>query len=239
LPPSRTYDHSIAILPNALPVNCRPYRYSPEQKDEIERQVATMLKSGVVVPSLSPYASPVLLVKKKDNNWRFCVDYWRLNSITVKNKFPLPIIDEFLDEIAGEKYFTTIDLTLGFHQIRMIPEDEAKTTFKTHHDHFQFRVMPFDLTNAPATFQCLMNSIFADYKRKFVLVFMNDILIFSRTLDEHIEHLKLVFKILQDNTLFIKLKKCTFDQQKISYLGHIISQHGVAIDPVKTETMVN
>jgi hypothetical protein len=136
LPPSRIYDHAISLVPNATPVNCRPYRYSPKQKYEIERQVQSMLKVGTIVPSFSPFASPVLLVKKKDNSWRFCIDYRKLNNITVKNKFPLPIIDEFLDEIARAKYFFTIDLTSEFHQIRMVPSDEPKTTFKTHHEHF-------------------------------------------------------------------------------------------------------
>jgi hypothetical protein len=115
LPPSRAYDHAITLLPNATPINCRPYRYSPDQKNEIERPIEAMLKAGTIIPSLSPFASPVLLVKKKDDSWRFCVDYRRLNNITVKNKFPLPIIDEFLDEIAGAQYFTTIDLASGFH----------------------------------------------------------------------------------------------------------------------------
>jgi hypothetical protein len=184
--------------------------------------VDEMLTSGLIVPSLSPYASLVLLVKKKDNSWRFCVDYRKLNTITVKNKFPLPIIDEFLDEIAGSQYFTTIDLASAFHQIRMLPADEVKTTFKTHHGHFQFRVMPFGLTNAPTTFQCLMNALFAKYMRRFVLVFMDDILIYSKSMKDHIEHIRLVFQVLKENNLYIKFKKCTFAQQSISYLGHII-----------------
>jgi hypothetical protein len=167
------------------------------------------------------------------------VDYRKLNNITVKNKFPLPIIDEFLDEIAGSKYFSTIDLASGFHQIRMLPKDEAKTTIKTHHGHFQFRVMPFGLTNTPATFQCLINAIFGSYMRKFVLIFIDDILVYSKTFDEHLEHLKLVFQVLSEHKLFIKVSKCTFAQQSISYLGHIISKDGVAIDPAKTEAMLN
>jgi hypothetical protein len=138
LPPSRTYDHAISLVPNATLVNYRPYRYSPEQKDEIERQVKFILKAGTIIPSLSPFASPVLLVKNKDNSWRFCVDCRNLNSITVENKFPLPIIDELLDEIARPKYFSTIDLAASFHQIRVLPSDELKTAFKTHHRHFQF-----------------------------------------------------------------------------------------------------
>jgi hypothetical protein len=189
LPPSRVYGHAITLQPNASPVKCRPYRYSPKQKNEIERQVDEMLKSGLIIPSLSPYASPILLVKKKDNSWRFCVDYWKLNNATIKNKFPLPIIDEFLDEIAGAQYFTTIVLALGFYQIKMLPADEAKTAFKTHHGHFQFRVMPFGLRNAPTIFQCLMDAIFSKYMRKFVLVFMDDILVYSKFFEEHIKHL--------------------------------------------------
>jgi hypothetical protein len=198
-----------------------------------------MIQAGIVIPSLSPFASPVLLVKKKDNTWRFCIDYRKLNSVTIKNKFLFPIIDELLDEIVGAKYFTTIDLALGFHQIRMHPGDEAKTAFKTHHGHFQFIVMPFGLTNTPATFQCLMNAIFGKYMRKFVLIFMDDILVFSSSLEEHLEHLRLVFQTLKDNQLFLKFKKCTLAQHQISYLGHIISADGVATDPAETDAMIH
>ena len=192
LPPHRVYDHAITLEVGHNPPNSRPYRYSPQQKDEIERQVVEMIKAGIVKPSMSPYASPVLLVKKKDDSWHFCVDYRKLNAITVKNKFPLPMVDELLDELAGSKIFSKLDLRAGYHQIRMHEPDEEKTAFKTHSGHFQFRVMPFGVTNGPPTFQCLMNSIFAPANRKYVIMFLDDILVFSTTWEEHLEHLRSV-----------------------------------------------
>jgi hypothetical protein len=189
LPPKRVFDHYIPLLPGSVPVNARPYRYSPLHKDEIERQVAELLKIGLIVPSVSSFASPVLLVQKKDGTWRFCIDYRKLNDMTVKNRFPMPLVDEILDELAGTQYFSSLDMTAGYHQIRMGEEDEHKTSFKTYHGHYQFRVMPFGLTNAPATFQCAMNSILEPFLRKFVLIFIDDILIYNPTLQDHVQHL--------------------------------------------------
>jgi hypothetical protein len=197
LPPQRAYDHTIPLLQGVKTVNIKPYRYSPEQKDEIEKQLKQMLQHGIIHPSQSPFASPVLLVKKKDGTWRFCVDYRQLNAITVKNKYPLPIVDELLDELHGAKWFTKLDLRARYHQIRVRPADEIKTAFKTHSGHWQFKVMPFGLTNAPATFQAIMNTIFADHLRKFVLVFVDDILVYNKSLEEHQGHLKQVFDIIR------------------------------------------
>lgn len=233
MPPHRPFDHQIPLVPAAIPVHKKPYRYAPTQKDELERQVKDMLARGVIQPSHSPYASPVILVKKKDGGWRMCVDYRYLNALTVKNKYPLPIVEELLDELAGAKYFTKLDLRSGYHQIRLVEGEEFKTAFKTHHGHWEFKVMPFGLTNAPATFQSAMNLLFAHMLRKGVLIFMDDILIYSPTLEEHEKLLTQVFQILMENQLYIKQSKCFFAQTKLEYLGHVISAEGVATDPSK------
>lgn len=239
LPPQRAYDHAIPLLPEAIPINSKPYHYSPQHKSEIERQVQELLQAGLIAHSHSPFASPVLLVKKKDGSWRFCVDYRKLNDITIKNRFPMPIIEEILDELAGSKFFTKLDMRAGYHQVRMLPEDEHKTAFKTHQGHYQFKVMPFGLTNAPATFQCIMNHILQPFLRKFVLVFLDDILIYSATLEEHTQHLELVLEQLRKHQFFLKESKCSFAQASLEYLGHIISARGVATDSSKIAAMVN
>jgi hypothetical protein len=233
LPPQRRHDHRIHLLPGTAPVVVRPYRYPQLLKDEVERQCADMLAQGIIRPSTSPFSSPVLLVKKADGTWRFCVDYRDLNNKTVKDKFPIPVVDELLDELRGAKFFTKIDLRNGYHQVRMHPDDIAKTTFHTHQGHFKFTVMPFGLTNAPATFQSLMNELLKDYIRKFVLVFFDDILIYSSTWAEHLQHVKMVFQLMRAHHLFIKQSKCVFGSTSVAYLGHIISADGVAMDPDK------
>jgi hypothetical protein len=239
LPPTRSFDHTIPLIPGAVPVNVRPYRYTPAQKDEIEQQVREMLDKGIIQPSSSPFSSPVLLVKKKDGTWRFCVDYRHLNVITVKNKYPLPIIDELLDELSRAQWFTKLDLRAGYHQIRMKMSDEHKTAFKTHSGHYEFRVIPFGLTSAPSTFQGGMNSILSPLLRRCVLVFVDDILIYSATLEDHVNHLRQLFQILVKHQLKVKQSKCSFAQQRLSYLGHIITPNGVSTDDDKIRVVQN
>jgi hypothetical protein len=240
LPPPRACEHSIPLIEGAAPVQVGPYRYAPKLKDEIEKQIKEMLKNGLIKKSSSPFSSSVLLVNKKDNTWRFCVDYRHLNAITIKSKYPVPVIYEFLDELANGSWFSCLDLRAGFHQLRLKPGEEFKTAFQTHFGQFEFRVMAFGLTGAPVSFQDAMNTTLQPVLRIFALVFFDDILIYSKTYAEHIQHIKIVFEQLQKDQWKVKLSKCKFARQRqISYLGFVISEQGVATDLDKVSAIVH
>lgn len=236
LPPKRACDHQITLMPRAQPVNVRPYRYAPTQKAEIEKQLTEMMKNGIK-PSSSPYASPVLLVRKKNGSWHFCVDYRHLNTVIVKNKHPLPVVDELIDELTSARWFSKLDFRSGYHQICISEQDIHKTTFKIHSGLYEFLVMPFGLTNAPTTFQSVMNTIFAALLRRRVLVFMDDILIYSKTFEEHTALRTQVFEIIRQHQFFVKLSKCSFAQRQNEYLGHRISADGVTTEPSKIQVV--
>jgi hypothetical protein len=196
---------------------------TPELK-ELQMQLEELLKKGYICPSVSPWGAPVLFVKKKDGMLRLCIDFRKLNKVTVKNKYPLPRIDDLFDQLRGAQIFSKIDLRYGYHQVRIKEEDINKTTFRMRYGHYEFTVVPFGLSNAPVVFMCLMNGVFINYLDKFVIVFLDDILIYSKFEEEHEKHLRMVLQVLREHQLYAKLSKCSFYQGQIHYLGHIISR---------------
>jgi len=239
MPPRRRVDHAIEVVPEVAPPAKAPYRMSHEELKELKVQLEELLAKGYIKPSKSPYGAPILFVHKKDGTLRMCVDYRAFNKATVKKRYPLPQIDDLFDCLSGAKVFSRIDLRSGYYQIRIAEGDEEKIVFRTRYGSYEFLVMPFGLTNAPATFCILMNDIFQEWLDDFVVVYIDNISIYSGSLEEHAKHLRKVFQRIRENKLYAKLEKCEFGVTEVDFLGHRITQKGLKMDDHKVRAIVD
>jgi hypothetical protein len=239
MPPDLDIEFAIELQPGTTPISKRPYRMPPNELAELKKQLQELLDKGFIRPSTSPWGCLALFVKKKDESLRLCIDYRPLNAVTIKNKYPLPRIDVLFDQLVRSKVFSKIDLRSGYHQIKIRASDIPKTTFSTRYGLYEFLAMSFGLTNALAYFMYLMNSVFMSELDKFVVVFIDDILVYSKNEEEHVGHLHAVLQRLREHHLYAKLSKCDFWLKEIKLLGHTISQAGIAVDPDKVQEVMN
>ncbi|GJS68678.1 reverse transcriptase domain-containing protein [Tanacetum coccineum] len=238
LPPTRQVEFHIELIPGAAPVARAPYRLAPAEMKELAEQLKELSDKGFIRPSSSPWGAPILFVKKKDGSFWMCIDYRELNKLTVKNRYPLPRIDDLFDQL-GSSIYSKVDLRSGYHQLRVREEDIPKTAFRTRYGHYEFRVLPFGLTNAPAVFVNLINRVCKPYLDKFVIVFIDDILIYSYNEKEHEEHLETILELLKKEELYAKFSKCEFWINTVKFLGHVIDSSGIHVDPAKIEAVKN
>ncbi|GKD76998.1 putative reverse transcriptase domain-containing protein [Tanacetum coccineum] len=239
LPLVRQVEFQIDLVPGAALVARAPYRLAPSEMQELSDQLQELADRGFIRPSTSPWGAPVLFVKKKDGSFRMCIDYRELNKLTVKNRYPLPRIDDLFDQLQGSSVYSKINLRSGYHQLRVRDEDIPKTAFRKWYGHYEFQVMPFGLTNAPAVFMDLMNRVCKPYLDKFVIVFIDDILIYSRNKEEHANHLRIILELLKKEKLHAKFSKCDFWINIVQFLGHMIDSQGIHVDPAKIEAVKN
>ncbi|GJW06186.1 putative reverse transcriptase domain-containing protein [Tanacetum coccineum] len=239
LPPIRQVEFQIDLILGAAPVARAPYRLAPSEMQELSDQLQELADPGFIRPSTSPWGAPVLFVKKKDGSFRMCIDYRELNKLTVKNHYPLPRIDDLFDQLQGSSVYSKIDLRSGYHQLRVSDEDIPKTAFRTQYGHYELQVMPFGLTNAPAVFMDLINHVCKPYLDKFVIVFIDDILIYSRNKEEHTYHLRIILELLKKEKLYAKFSKCDFWISIVQFLEHVIDSQGIHVDLTKIEAVKN
>ena len=221
------------------PIKQRAYPVSIKQRDQIKDHIDTLLRQGIIVPSCSAWSSPCLLVKKKDGSTRLVFDYRKVNAITRRDAYPLPVIDDVLTILHDSKYFTTLDLHSGFHQVELSPEAASKTAFVCPFGHFEWKRLPFGLTNAPSIFQRLMEFVLRDHLQKIVIIYIDDIIIFSRTFNDHIKHLCVIFEIIKNANLSLKPSKCFLAQKALDFLGYVISDKGILTQKSKTDAIQN
>ena len=239
LPPHRPYDHRIPLLPDSQPPFGPIYPLSEIELKELKSNLKENLDHGFICPSSSPAGAPILFVKKKDGSLRLVVDYRGLNKITIKNRYPLPLIGELLDRLKTAKIFSTIDLRGAYNLVRVAEGEEWKTAFRTRYGHYEYQVMPFGLTNAPASFQHFINDIFSDILDNYVVVYLDDILVFSNNKEDHTQHVREVLQRLRNNSLFGKLEKSNFHNSSAVFLGYIVSSNGIKMDPEKVEAVLS
>ncbi|GJS76477.1 putative reverse transcriptase domain-containing protein [Tanacetum coccineum] len=239
LPPVWEIEFRIELIPRATPIAKSPFRLAPSELEELFGKLKELQDKGFIRPSSSHWEAPMLFVKKKDGSFRMCIDYRELNKFTVKNRYPLPRIDDLFDQQQGSHFFSKIDLRSGYHQLRVHEDVIPKIVFRTRYGHFDFIVMPFGLTNAPAVFMDLMNRVCRPYLDKFMIVFIDDILIYSKTRGEHVEHLRLVLELLKKEKLYAKFSKCEFWIREVQFLRHVINVYRIHIDPSKIEAVKN
>jgi hypothetical protein len=239
LPPDREVEFVIELKPSTAPISRRAYIMPPNELAELKTQLQELFDKGFIRPNSSPWGYPALFVKKKDQTLRMCVDYRPLNEVIIKNKYPLPRIDILFDQLTGAKVFSKIDLRSRYHQIKIRPEDIPKTAFTTRYGLYEYLVMSFGLTNALTYFMYLMNSVFMLELDKFVVVFIDDILVYSKSEEEHAEHLRIVLTRLRDHQLYAKFSKCEFWLKEVQFLGHVLSAEGIAVDPGKVKDILN
>jgi hypothetical protein len=239
MPPDRDVEFVIELQPGTAPISKRPYCMPPNELAELKFQLQELLDKSYIHPSASPWGCPAPFVKKKNHSLRLCVDYRPLNAVTIKNKYPLPRIDILFDQLAGAKVFSKIDLRFGYHQIKIKPSDIPKIAFSTRYGLYEYLVMSFCLTNAPAYFMYLMNSVFMPELDKFVMVFIDDILIYSKNLEDHAGHLHVVLQHLRDHHLYAKFSKCEFSLGTVKFLGHTISKDSIFVDPSKVQEVMD
>jgi hypothetical protein len=237
--PDRDIEFLIELLPGTPLVSKRPYRMPVNELVELKKQLAELQAKGFILPSSSPWGAQVLFVEKKDETQRMCIDYRSLNEVTIKNKYPLPRIEDLFDQMKGVSVFSKIDLRSRYHQLKIRESDIPKTAFHTRYGLYEYTVMSFGLTNAPAYFMYLTNKVFMEYLDRFVIVFIDDILIFCKTMEEHEEHLRLVLEKPRSNQLYAKFSKCEFWLTEVAFLEHVISVGGVSVDPGKVKDVLN